>query len=265
MNLVENVIKLEKNYIQDFTGKLKKTSRITIGLTTLGLALIAGNKIRNTGPVIPIDQSRIVGNCCLEVESEEMSLEDVYLRKCEEAIKELDTNSKSYVLDDVLLDVISSKVRGNKNAIITNNILGDGKTYDSLTDQIIILASNISLNSKAYEDLYETIFADNIEECLGTFTLTSYCPCAECCGSSNGLTASGVRATANHTIAADKKFPFGTKLMINGTIYTVEDHGGAVNGNHIDVFYNTHSEALQAGTRSATVYLIKEDKKTLTR
>ena len=36
---------------------------------------------------------------------------------------------------------------------------------------------------------------------------------------------------------------------------TVEDRGGAINGNHIDIFFNTHSEALQFGTKYADVYL----------
>jgi len=45
--------------------------------------------------------------------------------------------------------------------------------------------------------------------------------------------------------------------MINGVVYTAEDRGGAVRGNHIDIFFNTHAETRQHGTQSAEVYLVQ--------
>ncbi len=90
---------------------------------------------------------------------------------------------------------------------------------------------------------------------LGQFVLTGYCPCVICCGKVDGITASGKPATSNHTIAADSRFAFGTQLVINGQVYTVEDRGGAIKGNHIDIFFNTHSEALAFGRRTGDVYL----------
>ena len=89
---------------------------------------------------------------------------------------------------------------------------------------------------------------------LGQFLLTGYCPCVICCGKTNGITASGALAKSNHTIAADSRFKFGTQLVIYGQVYTVEDRGGAIQGNHIDVFFNTHAEALQFGKKYADVY-----------
>ena len=90
---------------------------------------------------------------------------------------------------------------------------------------------------------------------LGQFVLTGYCPCVQCCGKSDGVTASGKHATANHTIAADSRYAFGTQMIILGQVYTVEDRGGAINGNHIDIYFNTHAEALQFGKKTADVYL----------
>ena len=89
-----------------------------------------------------------------------------------------------------------------------------------------------------------------------TYKITAYCPCSKCCGKSTGRTASGTKATAGRTVAASSKFAFGTKLNIGGHIYTVEDRGGAVNGNKIDIFVNTHSEALQWGVRYMTVSVV---------
>ena len=90
---------------------------------------------------------------------------------------------------------------------------------------------------------------------LGQFVLTGYCPCAICCGKTNGVTASGRPARANHTIAADRRFAFGTQMIINNMVYTVDDRGGAIKGNRIDIFFNTHSEALKFGRRRGDVYL----------
>ena len=62
---------------------------------------------------------------------------------------------------------------------------------------------------------------------LGRFKLTGYCSCSICTGQwSGGSTASGTTPTAGRTIAMGG-VPFGTKLMINGQIYTVEDRGTA--------------------------------------
>ena len=88
------------------------------------------------------------------------------------------------------------------------------------------------------------------------YKVTGYCACVKCCGKTNGITASGTKATAGRTIAASGQFAFGTKLLINGTTYTVEDRGGAIKGNKIDVYFNTHAEALQWGVKYLPVQVV---------
>lgn len=90
-----------------------------------------------------------------------------------------------------------------------------------------------------------------------TYKVTAYCSCAKCCGKTNGITASGTKATANHTVAAPSSFAMGTKLLINGTVYTVEDRGGAITGNKIDVYMNSHAEALAWGVKYLTVQVVE--------
>ncbi len=82
-----------------------------------------------------------------------------------------------------------------------------------------------------------------------TYKVTAYCSCSKCCGKTTGRTASGTKATAGRTAAAPAKFAFGTKLNIGGKIYTVEDRGGAIKGNRIDIYVNSHSAALQWGVK----------------
>ena len=90
----------------------------------------------------------------------------------------------------------------------------------------------------------------------GRYKVTAYCACVRCCGKTNGITASGTKATANRTIAAPSSFAFGTQVVINGQTYTVEDRGGAIQGNRIDVYMNSHSEALAWGVRYLDVEVL---------
>ena len=61
---------------------------------------------------------------------------------------------------------------------------------------------------------------------LGLFKLTYYCACAKCCGKATGITASGARVAEGETIAVDPSvIPYGTKVIINGHIFTAQDCG----------------------------------------
>ena len=86
------------------------------------------------------------------------------------------------------------------------------------------------------------------------FNATGYCPCSSCCNKTTGITASGTRATAGRTVAMSSSYPFGTKVEIKGMgTYVVEDRGGAIKGNKIDIYFDSHQEALNFGRK--TVYL----------
>lgn len=91
---------------------------------------------------------------------------------------------------------------------------------------------------------------------LGMFDITAYCACVKCCGKSDGITATGTRATEGRTIAADPKvLPYGTKVIINGHEYVVEDCGGAIKGNKIDIYFDSHEDALQFGVQRLEVFV----------
>lgn len=101
---------------------------------------------------------------------------------------------------------------------------------------------------------------------LGQFKITAYCPCKKCCGKwsyevtgKQNKTSSGTIPKAQHTIAADTDIlPYGSRVKINNIIYVVEDTGSKVKGNHIDIYYDDHNEALNSGLGGYhNVYLIK--------
>lgn len=97
---------------------------------------------------------------------------------------------------------------------------------------------------------------------------TAYCPCKSCTGkdsSSPGYnrTAMGTQAKRNpngySTIAVDPRIiPLGSKVYVEGYgLAIAEDTGGAIKGNKIDVYFPSHSEALQWGVKYKNVYILK--------
>ena len=94
--------------------------------------------------------------------------------------------------------------------------------------------------------------------------VTAYCPCTKCCGpKAQGITASGKNVHYNDGkfVAADKKFAFGTKLIIPGyagsKTVEVTDRGGAIKGNKLDVYFHSHTEALKWGRQKLTVTVVE--------
>jgi len=89
--------------------------------------------------------------------------------------------------------------------------------------------------------------------------VTAYCPCPKCCGEySDGKTACGHKIRPGDAFAAaDRKYPFGTEMVIagyqNAQPVKVLDRGGAIRGNRLDVFFGSHEEALEWGVKYVDV------------
>lgn len=101
--------------------------------------------------------------------------------------------------------------------------------------------------------------ANRIENC----TVTHYDRCVSCCGKTDGITASGRVGTPYVTVAVDPSvIPLGADVLVDygdGELhyYKADDTGSAINGNHIDLMVSDHDEAVQLGTRTATVYWVE--------
>ena len=105
-----------------------------------------------------------------------------------------------------------------------------------------------------------------VEPQVGTLTeVTAYCPCKKCCGEyADGKTASGHRIKkGDRFCAADPDIPFGTEFIVPGyngdRPMPVLDRGGKIKSNHIDVFFDSHDEALEWGVKWLKVTRIKTD------
>lgn len=87
---------------------------------------------------------------------------------------------------------------------------------------------------------------------------SAYTAAADECGKSDGITASGLKVEEKRTLACPPAFPFGTKIAIEGMgEYRCEDRGGAIKGNHIDIYVETKTEAFAFGRRNLTAQVIE--------
>lgn len=134
----------------------------------------------------------------------------------------------------------------------------------SVTDEHVIPQSSI-ITCELIKPIPETT-PEYI--CAGEYIITAYCPCVRCCGIWSEdhptrvgtdyiqKTASGTIPTEGRTIAADTSvLPFGTVVVIDGHEFIVEDRGGAIDGNRIDIFFESHEEALNWGKQIKTIYI----------
>ena len=167
-------------------------------------------------------------------------------------------------------------------AVILNGIsdVGRSRRYeeqiDAMTEKQAILETkiesliNLSFFQKKppYEanrgiiDGAEDEVAETVEPEWIEYLCTAYCGCEKCVGKwhTEGytLTASGWAAQEGLTIAADESYPFGTVLYLEGLgERVVMDRGSAITGNRIDVYFESHEDALAFGMRQIRGYLVE--------
>jgi 3D (Asp-Asp-Asp) domain-containing protein len=90
--------------------------------------------------------------------------------------------------------------------------------------------------------------------------VTAFCSCVICTGEFFGLpTSIGVPPKAGITIACDAALlPLGTVVHLDGIGDRVcQTVGGAVIGNHVDEYVDTHERAIDLGLRTARLTVLR--------
>ncbi len=166
-------------------------------------------------------------------------------------------NSKADAINDLIRQAKEEEIAAQKKAeeeaaAEAANAAAKADTDTSSSSGSSSSDSSASSTTTGSPSASDTSSSSSSGTYLGRFKLTGYCSCSICTGQwSGGSTASGTTPTAGRTIAMGG-VPFGTKLMINGQVYTVEDRGTAYG--HVDIFCSSHSEALSFGVQYADVY-----------
>lgn len=134
-------------------------------------------------------------------------------------------------------------------------------TYEQVADEVEeIFRQQYGISTESTRETVTETRTVRVGESLGQVVTSGYCNCSICCGVwSGGPTASGAYPTANHTIAVDAANPFvpmGTKVIMNGVEYVVEDTGNfAQYGVQFDVYYGDHSSASAHGHQTWEAYI----------
>lgn len=91
-----------------------------------------------------------------------------------------------------------------------------------------------------------------------TINASAYTAATDECGKSDGITSSGVKVQKEQTLACPPHLPFGVQISIEGAgIFTCEDRGGAIKGNHFDIYMETKTEAFAFGRRNLTAKIVQ--------
>lgn len=91
---------------------------------------------------------------------------------------------------------------------------------------------------------------------IGKYKITYYCACEQCCGKTDGITASGAKVQEGVTVAADTSLPFGANIYISGIGWrTVQDRGEAVKGNILDIYIPSHDSPMPYNTQNLDVWV----------
>lgn len=136
--------------------------------------------------------------------------------------------------------------------IVYQNSGGPGMIEETKETESIIGTQIINVSTESNIYIHDGIAYVKGED-KGRFSLSGYCACTKC-GTGTGITASGKPVREAHTIASDwKVLPKGTVIILENAVgkdgqvydgvYVVEDRGGGVKNNHLDIYRPTHELA----------------------
>ena len=93
---------------------------------------------------------------------------------------------------------------------------------------------------------------------MGEFKVTYYCSCEECSGCWGTKTSTGKYCKQGRTIAVDPDvINYGSHVLIDDNEYVAEDCGGAVIGDHVDIYVDDHEVVEALGTKYKKIWVVR--------
>ena len=132
----------------------------------------------------------------------------------------------------------------------------------------VVIFFSFQTHAQAPADVAQVVIAEDetqtepeIEGEWVLMEVTAYTASVEECGKTDGITASGEKVQEHHTLAAGPSIPFGTKIYIPEFMKTfvVEDRGGAITDNHLDIYMERLEDAKKFGRKDIYVFVIQGD------
>lgn len=159
--------------------------------------------------------------------------------------------SKSEVSTEIVKEPITKKVEIRDNQVVSRATVNRASTE---------VATNAAANGNALAARVEGIEPQVVTLNASAYTAST---CDKAPGSAGyGVTASGAYASAWCTVAAGRAYPLGTIIYIpyfanmpNGGWFVVQDRGGAIANNKLDIYMATYNECIQFGRRNIECYV----------
>lgn len=184
--------------------------------------------------------------------------QDKVVQKGEDGIKEITYKAK-YQNDVEIekVEISSEVIKEPVNKIVevrTNQVTSRASTERKATSNPA--QTSVTSLAKKVEGITPTVKTLN----ASAYTAST---CGKAPGSSGyGRTSSGAMASSWYTVAAGSGYKLGTVIYIpyfankpNGGWFVVQDRGGAISNNRVDVYMNTYNECISFGRRNLECYI----------
>ena len=149
---------------------------------------------------------------------------------------------------------------------------GDGKTIEAANEDQGIISGTVYIPEAVWatrilEENYnlegtdvneQNATAEQYGDSIGEYTIDYYCSCETCRAKASKVKATGTPVVEGQTIAIDPdEIPYGTKVIIDGHVFTAEDYDTAGKEKHISIYVNEHETAQKLNEKKAEVHLVK--------
>lgn len=151
----------------------------------------------------------------------------------------------------------------NKIVQVTTTTSRSGETVDRTEKTEKKGSTTVASKASSKSSLAKKV--EGITPIVKTLNTSAYT--ASTCGKSKnskgyGVTASGAKASSWYTVAAGKSYPVGTVIYVpalknkpNGGWFVVQDRGGAISNNRLDIYMSTYNECIQFGRKNLQCYI----------
>lgn len=243
----------------------QKTTEAVVTSSEVSVEDILSKNYDNIVEKLVVEQTSIP----FETETKDVSTgngdkKEVVTRKGVDGIKETTYKVKYQNDVEIARTEVSSEITKQPitkiSEIRDNQVISRATVDRATTEAASTAAANASANGNSLAAKAEGRTPKVVTLNASAYTAST---CGKSASSSGyGVTASGARASAWYTVAAGKGYPIGTIIYIpyfankpNGGWFVVQDRGGAISNNKLDVYMNTYNECISFGRRNLECYV----------
>ena len=218
-----------------------------------------GRTIANTNSVIPMEQVALIGGEGMQGSQTVTAAASTAMASEKKAAKKDNNKQISY---QISVKTSMRGMPGESEELLASLPAGTSVMLLGEKDGYAMVQYDGMVGYVLGDDLMNSVEYARLNGEAMLFTVTSYCSCRICCGAYSpevtgrpAHTATGTEPQEGRTIAVDPSvIPYGSHVVIEGFgTYIAEDCGGGVKGNHIDMYFENHEDAIKFGRRQLYV------------